>query len=103
LTVEKVREQDAQATRSPNKLGGNGNDAVQKAGTVTVMHGVHRLPNQRLEGKTVGEVRRQLATALNIDPQAKNLVSGKEVNEKHELKSGDTLEFVKLAGSKGQQ
>ena len=74
---------------------------AQGKGTVTVSYGVHRLENQKLEGKQVGNIRRELEQSLNIDPRAENVVNGKKVNSDYVLKQSDQLEFVKRAGDKG--
>jgi hypothetical protein len=71
-------------------------------GKCTVRYGVHNLPDLNIAGKTVGKVRGSLKTALNIDEKAKSLVNGKEVNDDYVLQPDDNLEFVRLAGTKGE-
>lgn len=69
--------------------------------TVSVVYGVNRLDRLRVAGKTVAQVRKQVAQALNIPDGVEALVGGKNVGPRRMLKAGDTLEFVKLAGNKG--
>ena len=78
-------------------------DSLQSkpSGSVCVVYGVNRLDSLNIEGKTVGQVRNKLSTALNIPDNVEMLVSGERVRPDHKLKAGDVLEFVKLAGSKG--
>ena len=72
----------------------------QKRG-VTVLYGIHRLFDLATGGKSVKELRQALRSALNIEDEASAVVNGKEVEESYILNSDDTLEFVRLAGSKG--
>jgi len=51
--------------------------------------------------RSVGEVKSFLTEALNIPSFPNAVVNGKTVEDKHILKSGDTLEFLKPAGRKG--
>lgn len=52
-------------------------------------------------GKTLGEVKSQLADVLNIPSPVQTIVGGQTVNDDYELKEGDTVELVKPAGAKG--
>jgi hypothetical protein len=52
-------------------------------------------------GKTVAEVGEFLREVLNVDKLSTGLVNGKEVPGDHELRVGDSLEFMKPAGRKG--
>jgi len=76
-----------QATRAP-------------AGQVKISYGVHHL-EVAVAGKSVGEVRQALKEPLNIDPRALALVNGRDVAASYRLKSGEQLEFVRMAGEKG--
>ncbi len=88
--------------KEPTRLGqGSSSDAQSGAGKVAVLFGIHRLPDLQIAGKTVGEVRNKLSSSLNIPKDVANLVNSKEVDARYVLQPGDTLEFVKLAGSKG--
>ena len=71
------------------------------AGLVKVSYGVHSL-EAAIAGKAVGEVRQALKEPLNIDPRALALVNGRDVAASYVLKAGDQLEFVRLAGEKGE-
>lgn len=72
------------------------------AGQVKVSYGVHSL-EAAIAGKSVSEVRQALKEPLNIDPRALALVNGRDVPASYVLKEGDQLEFVRLAGEKGQK
>lgn len=52
-------------------------------------------------GKSVSEVAEFLSEVLNIDKLSEPVVNGDPVGPMYILKSGDSLEFVKLAGKKG--
>ncbi len=73
-----------------------------KGGLVKVSYGVHSL-EAAIAGKSVGEVRQALKEPLNIDPRALALINGRDVAASYVLKEGDQLEFVRLAGEKGDR
>jgi len=52
-------------------------------------------------GKTVGAVSEFLREVLNVDALAQGIVNGQPVQPSYVLKEGDTLEYIKSAGSKG--
>jgi sulfur carrier protein ThiS len=52
-------------------------------------------------GVTVGELRRELRDELNIADKAVARVNGNNVVDTYVMKKGDTLEFVRQAGTKG--
>jgi hypothetical protein len=54
-----------------------------------------------LAGLRISQAREVLRSILQIDPGTPVLVNGREVPETERLQSGDTLEFVHLAGEKG--
>src|SRR4051794_25474296 len=57
--------------------------------------------NLPIGGRTVAWARRNLADALNIDPEAISLVNGVPVDEYQVLEVGDVLEFLRTSGRKG--
>lgn len=57
--------------------------------------------NFAVVGKTVGYVKSTYREILNIDVDSSSVVNGENVKESYVLKSGDTLEFLRKAGSKG--
>lgn len=57
--------------------------------------------NYPVVGKSVGFVKALYDEILNIDPNAKSVVNGEESYDSYILKSGDVLEFVRVAGTKG--
>lgn len=67
---------------------------------VLIRYGIHRL-EARVEGKTVGEIRKLLQQPLNLDPRVIALVNHRQATEQTLLRAGDQLEFVRLAGVKG--
>jgi len=52
-------------------------------------------------GKTVGAVGEFLREVLNVEKMASGLVNGSQVEDDYILRSGDQLEFLKPAGTKG--
>lgn len=54
----------------------------------------------KVAGQTVADVRKKLATMLNIDPSAESRVNNAAVPETYVLEAGDRLEFVKKSGDK---
>jgi hypothetical protein len=54
-------------------------------------------------GKTVGAVAELLKEALNIDRMSLGIVNGEEVDNSYIIESGDSLEFLKPAGDKGDE
>jgi len=57
--------------------------------------------NYPLTNKSVGFVKATYREILNIDDTANAIVNGVEKNESYVLKSGDTVEFIRKAGTKG--
>lgn len=57
--------------------------------------------NYPVVGKSVGYVKSTFREILNIETESNSVVNGSEVAESYVLKSGDTLEFVRKAGTKG--
>jgi len=51
--------------------------------------------------KTVGAVAEFLKEVLNVDRLAQGIVNGNPASDSYILQPGDTLEFLKTAGSKG--
>lgn len=71
------------------------------AGSVKVIYGMHDMEAEKLVGKTVGSAKDALALTFNIPDNAIPRVNGNEAESCDVLQAGDTLEFVKPAGSKG--
>jgi len=57
--------------------------------------------NYPVVGRTVGFIKATYREILNIDSTSNGVVNGVSVEDSYVLKSGDTLEFVRDAGSKG--
>jgi molybdopterin converting factor small subunit len=57
--------------------------------------------NYPLVGRTVGFVKATYREILNIDDNANGVVNGKEQVDSYILKSGDSIEFIRKAGTKG--
>ena len=68
---------------------------------ITVRHGVNSLSLDNLAGKSVGEVRDQVADVLNVPDSAQVRVNGAPSDDESVLSDGATVEFVKTAGEKG--
>lgn len=57
--------------------------------------------NYPVVGRSVGFVKATYKEILNINPEAEGIVNGVKVADSYVMKSGDTLEFVRKAGTKG--
>ena len=68
---------------------------------VTIRHGVNSITSDSAAGKTVGEIRAQVADILNVPGGAQARINNAQAGDDAELADGDTLEFVKTAGEKG--
>jgi hypothetical protein len=68
---------------------------------ITVRHGVNSLSLDNLAGKSVGEVRDQVADVLNVPDSAQVRVNGTPSDDESVLSDGACVEFVKTAGEKG--
>jgi uncharacterized protein with beta-barrel porin domain len=69
-------------------------------GSVKVVSGVNEM-NLEIVGKTVGDVRREMATLLSLDADVSAEVNGECATDSTLLCEGDRLEFVKESGTKG--
>jgi len=67
---------------------------------VRVIHGANQ-DYFDIQGKTVGSVKKSLKEVFNIPSEAQAIVSGQNVDNDFVLKAGDSLEFIKEAGVKG--
>jgi hypothetical protein len=77
---------------------GSTNDVYQSL--ITVSCGAAN-GNYPLVGKSVGFVKATYREIMNIDDTANAVVNGNEESESYVLKTGDTVEFIRKAGSKG--
>ena len=68
---------------------------------ISVRHGVNELKLDTLAGKSVSEVRDQLADILNIPDGAQVRVNGATVCDDTVVSDGASIEFIKTAGEKG--
>jgi len=68
---------------------------------ITIRHGVNSITSETAAGKTLGELRDQVAEILNVPENAQARVNGSQAGNEVQLADGDTLEFVKTAGEKG--
>lgn len=68
---------------------------------ITFICGANTQELEEVAGKTVGEVRSQLADVLNVPNQVRTLVNGQSVEDGHVLQEGDRVELLKPAGEKG--
>jgi hypothetical protein len=69
-------------------------------GMVTVSHGLHQeqLP---VANMTVGQIRTRLADRLDIDPQGRAQLDGRDAGDDEVVRPGQMLMFVHRAGEKG--
>jgi hypothetical protein len=75
--------------------------AEKSPGRVSITYGIHSF-DAEVAGRTVASVRAALSQPLGLHPMAVALVDGQEVDESYVLKSGESLELVRLAGEKGK-
>ena len=68
--------------------------------SVTVESGVNSTQAE-LAGQKVCDIRTMLRQPLNIDPAARILVNGEASPDSYVAHDGDTIEFVKASGQKG--
>jgi len=70
------------------------------AGMVTVTHGLHQeqLP---IGNRTVRDIRARLADRLDIDPNGRAQLDGRDVDDDTIVRPGQNLMFVHRAGEKG--
>jgi len=68
---------------------------------ITIRHGVNSITSDSAAGKTVEEIRAQVADILNVPANAQARVNGSQAGNEVQLDDNDTLEFVKTAGEKG--
>ena len=52
-------------------------------------------------GKSIGQVKEILKEVLNVPRMSDGLINGKVKDDSYSLKEGDTLEFMKPSGEKG--
>lgn len=105
MSLERMDDQGTRAANSPlgevpdvSSVLARTSQALDK---VRVIHGANERYFDHLTGKTVGSVRKSLRDAFNIPGDASALINGKEVGDDFILASGNSLEFVKMAGEKG--
>ena len=72
-----------------------------ETGVITVTCGANVNSFGDISGKSIGQLRHDLADVLNIAPGAGAIVSGSEVDDDYVLAPGDRVEFIKQAGVKG--
>ena len=68
---------------------------------VTVRHGVNQLTLNTLAGKTVAEVREEVASLLNIPASSQVRINGAVADDIDIVGENASVEFVKVAGEKG--
>ena len=68
---------------------------------VTVRHGVNTINAENIVGKTVAELREQVADILNVPDNAQVRVNGAPASDDTVIPENSTVEFVKVAGEKG--
>ncbi len=72
-----------------------------ETGLITVTCGANTSAFGEISGKSIAQLRADLADVLNIAPNAKVIVSGEDVGEDYVLQPGDRVEFVRPSGRKG--
>jgi hypothetical protein len=100
--MERLRPLRSQTTLAPvpSALGDPLAPTSPLGGTIEVSGGISRehLP---LGGRTVGEVRRRVASRYGLHPEAMAYVGGREAGEDVVVRAGERLAFVRASGEKG--
>ena len=68
---------------------------------VTVRHGMNQLTLNTLAGKTVAEVRSEVASLLNIPASSQVRINSAIADDTDIVAESAVVEFVKVAGEKG--
>lgn len=76
-------------------------EAQKAVSKVRVVHGANEEYFDNLAGKTVGKVRKALREVFNIPGDAKAIVQNQPVEDDFVLQAGESIEFCKTAGQKG--
>lgn len=68
---------------------------------IELSSGANTLSREDAVERTVGCMRSDYGSVLNIPDNAQAILNGGEVADDQRLEDGDTLEFVKPSGTKG--
>lgn len=68
---------------------------------IRVICGANSQELEGVAGKTLGEIKSQLADVLNIPSPVQAMLGGQSINDDRVLEEGDQVELVKPAGEKG--
>ena len=101
MMLEQDRPRREEDHPGPGGLGTMFGDDGDGVGMVTVTHGLHQeqLP---VGNMTVGDIRARLADRLDIDPNGRAQLDGRDVNDDTVVRPGQNLMFVHRAGEKGR-
>lgn len=85
---------------APSLGGGNPFQKADDAAHATICSGVYqeKLP---VAGMTVGQVREQFSSRLEISPEAVATISGKQVDDNTKISAHEVVIFIQQAGEKG--
>ena len=86
---------------SPPKNAVASSGGLQPPPACRITHGPCDSYFPNIAGKTVGSVRRGLATVFSISTEAEAFVGGSVVGPEYRLRAGDWLEFLRRRGLKG--
>ena len=75
--------------------------AAGEKGAVTIKYGVNTITIQTADGKTVCDIRDEVASILNVPCDAQVRIDGSSVDENSPVSDNCSIEFVKAAGEKG--
>ncbi|MDO8669563.1 MAG: hypothetical protein Q7K65_04695 [Candidatus Buchananbacteria bacterium] len=73
----------------------------EATGIITVTCGANVSTFGNISGRSIGALRQDLGDVLGIQPGAKAIASGEEVNDDYITVDGDRIEFIKESGTKG--
>lgn len=69
--------------------------------SVSIRHGVNSITLDSAAGKTIGDVRNQVAELLNVPDSAQVRLNNAPSHNEAMIPDHSTVEFVKTAGEKG--
>lgn len=69
--------------------------------SVSIRHGVNSITLDSAAGRTIGEVRRQVADLLNVPETAQVRLNNVPSHNEASIPDHASIEFVKTAGEKG--
>lgn len=98
--VDSIMANGSTEIRSITGIEAHASGSSSRASSIKISSGASsgRFP---VAGRSVAQIKDFLGDVLNIDKNSNAVVNGEKVSNSYELEEGDSLEFVKRAGTKG--